>query len=107
KISAFIGFTALFFECVSIIDQGAFGVIRLGGAKPDAVFRSLTPVGIGGMFVPLCGCAGITVFICYDGMALAGCFGRNGKRYACETGQIPVTDFNKLQIPTDDLVFNG
>ena len=107
KVSAFIGFTALFFDGVSIIDQGAFGVIRLGGAKPDAVFRSLTPVGIGGMFVPLCGCAGITVFICYDGMAFAGCFGRNGKRYACETGQIPVTDFHKLQIPTDDLVFNG
>ena len=40
-------------------------------------------------------------------MALAGCFRSNGKRYACETGQIPVTDFNKLQIPTDDLVFNG
>ena len=27
---------ALFFDGVSIIDQGAFGVIRLGGAKPDA-----------------------------------------------------------------------
>ena len=40
-------------------------------------------------------------------MAFAGCFRSNSKRYACETGQIPVTDFNKLQIPTDDLVFNG
>ena len=107
KVSAFIGFTALLFDGVSIIDQGTFGVIRLGGAKPDAVFRSFAPVGIGGMFVPFSGCAGVSVLVGHDGMALAGCFGGNGKRYACETGQIPVTDFNKLQIPTDDLVFNG
>ena len=107
KVSAFIGFTALFFDGVSIIDQGAFGVIRLGGAKPDAVFRSFAPVCIGRMLIPLSGCAGVSILVGHDGMTLASGFGSNSKRYACETGQIPVTDLYKLQIASDDLVFNG
>ena len=97
----------MFRQSVSIVNESAFGIIRFGGAEPDAVFRRLTPVGICGMFVPFGGSAGITVGICHNHMAFACCFGSDLKWHICQTVLAAVSNLDKFQIPADDLIGDG